>query len=393
MYYTLLLLASTFNDKAQKWKQGRKTIFVQLQQKIDPSQKIIWFHAASLGEFEQGRPVIESFHNTYPNYKILLTFFSPSGYEIRKDYKHADYVFYLPVDTPKNAKKFIQIVNPDIAVFIKYEFWFNYINELKNNNIPIFTISAIFRKNQHFFQWYGGWYRSMLKKISFLFVQNQESFDLLSSIQLKNLVISGDTRFDRVYSIAQQTKKFPLVQKFAGKHKLLLAGSTWPPGESLIHQLLSDDNKVKLIIAPHEVNEERIKSIQKLFNNKQTIRYSGADDDNIEFAEVLIIDQIGILSGLYQYCNIPYIGGGFGKGIHNILEAATFGKPVIIGPNYYKFKEAVDLIELGGAFSVSNENEFKAEFSKLIENDEYYSKASLICKKFIGKTRVRQIRF
>ena len=204
---------------------------------------------------------------------------------------------------------------------------------------------------------------------------------------MKNLVISGDTRFDRVYSIAQQTNKFPLIQKFVGQHKVLLAGSTWSPGESLIHHLLSDDNETKLIIAPHEVHEERIKSIQKLFNNKKTIRYSSADEDNIKLAEVLIIDQIGILSGLYQYCNIAYIGGGFGRGIHNILEAATFGKPIIMGPNYHKFKEAVDLIKLGGAFSVSNENEFKSEFSKLIEDDEYYSRASSICQTFIAENK------
>ncbi|RLC25573.1 MAG: 3-deoxy-D-manno-octulosonic acid transferase [Deltaproteobacteria bacterium] len=387
LYYTIILVASIFNDKAKKWIDGRKNIFTRIKQKIDPSQKIIWFHAASLGEFEQGRPVIESFRTKYPDYKVLLTFFSPSGYEIRKDYEQVDFVFYLPIDSKKNAKKFIQIVSPDIAVFIKYEFWYNYINELKNNNIPIFTISAIFRKNQHFFQWYGAWFRTMLKNITYLFVQNQKSFDLLKSINMENMTIGGDTRFDRVYTIAEQANTFPLVQKFAGQHKVLLAGSTWSPGESLINQLLLNNQKIKLIIAPHEVHEERIKSILKLFETKNVLRYSEAEEKNIESADVLIIDQIGILSGLYQYCDIAYIGGGFGKGIHNILEAATYGKPVIIGPNYKKFKEAVDLIEIGGALPVSNETNLKEVFSKLTKDDEYYSMASSTCKTFIEENR------
>ena len=370
LYYIIIFLVSIFNDKAKNWIRGRKNIFDQLQQNIDPSQKIIWFHAASLGEFEQGRPVIESFRSKYPNYKILLTFFSPSGYEIRKDYKQADFVYYLPIDSRKNARKFIQIVNPNIAVFIKYEFWFNYINELHKNSIPIFTISAIFRNEQHFFKPYGAWFRSMLGKITYLFVQNQESLDLLKSIQLKNAIISGDTRFDRVYTIAKQTMNFPLIQKFVGQHQILLAGSTWPPDENIINQLLLENQKLKLIIAPHEVQEERIKSLQKLFDTRKIIRYSEANETSIESADVLIIDQIGILSGIYQYCDVGYVGGGFGNGIHNILEAVTFGKPVIFGPNYQKFKEAVDLIDLGGVFTVSNETNITSVFSKLFESDQ-----------------------
>ena len=387
LYYIIIFLASIFNDKAKKWIRGRKNIFDQLHQNIDPSQKIIWFHAASLGEFEQGRPVIESFRSKYPNYKILLTFFSPSGYEIRKDYKQADFVYYLPIDSRKNARKFIQIVNPNIAVFIKYEFWFNYINELHKNSIPIFTISAIFRNEQHFFKPYGAWFRSMLGKITYLFVQNQESLDLLKSIQLKNAIISGDTRFDRVYTIAKQTMNFPLIQKFVGQHHVLLAGSTWPPDESIINQLLLENQKLKLIIAPHEVQEERIKSLQKLFDTRKIIRYSEANETSIESADVLIIDQIGILSGIYQYCDVAYIGGGFGNGIHNILEAVTFGKPVIFGPNYQKFKEAVDLIDLGGVFTVSNETNITSVFSKLFESDQYYNSISSICTTFIKENR------
>ncbi|MCD4730828.1 MAG: 3-deoxy-D-manno-octulosonic acid transferase [Bacteroidales bacterium] len=387
LYYISISFSSIFNKKAEKWIKGRKKIFDQQEQNIDPSQKIIWFHSASLGEFEQGRPVIESFHKKYPDYKILLTFFSPSGYEIRKDYEQADYVFYLPIDLKKNAKKFIQIVNPNIVVFIKYEFWFNYINELNKNNIPIFIVSAIFRKKQHFFRWYGKWFRLMLEKITYLFVQNHSSFELLKSIHIKRVIISGDTRFDRVYSIAQQTKTFSLVQKFAGQHKVLLAGSTWPPDESLINQLFSERQLFKLIIAPHEVHDERIRSILKLFSSKKIERFSEAVEKNISSANILIIDQIGILSGLYRYCDVAYIGGGFGRGIHNILEAVTFGKPVIFGPNFQKFKEAVDLVALGGAFTVSNETNLTTIFSKLIESDQYYSSVSLMCKEFIEKNR------
>jgi len=387
IYYVSVFLASIFNRKAKKWIRGRKKIFEQLEKTIDPSQKIIWFHAASLGEFEQGRPVIESFHDKYPDYKILLTFFSPSGYEIKKDYEHADYVFYLPVDLKKNAQKFIRIVNPRIVIFIKYEFWFNYINELNKNNIPVFIISAIFRKEQHFFKWYGKWFRSMLKKITWLFVQNNNSCELLKSIHIKNVIISGDTRFDRVYTIALKTKAFPLVKKFAGRQKVLLAGSTWPPDENLINHLFLKNQSFKLIVAPHEVHEERIRSIQKLFSSKKIVCYSGADDKNIESADILIIDKIGILSGLYRYCDVAYIGGGFGSGIHNILEAVTFGKPVIFGPNYQKFKEAVDLIELGGAFTVSNETTLSSTFLKLIDSNQYYDSVSQTCKDFIEKNR------
>lgn len=387
LYYQLILLASIFNEKAKKWIKGRINIFEQLQKDIDPTQKIIWFHAASLGEFEQGRPVIESFRSKYPNYKILLTFFSPSGYEIRKNYSQADFIYYLPIDTPTNAKKFIRIVNPNIVVFIKYEFWFNYINELNKINIPIFIISAIFRKDQHFFKWWGSWSRSMLGKITCLFLQNHESFYLLQEIGLENIIISGDTRFDRVYTIASHTQAFPIIQTFAGKQKLLLAGSTWPADENIIHRFLTENHNVKLIIAPHEVHEERIKSILTLFDQKKAIRYSKADDKSIALTQVLIIDQIGILSSLYQYCDVAFIGGGFGNGIHNILEAVTFGKPVIFGPNYQKFKEAVDLIELGGAFAISNETSLKSAFSRLIESDENYNAVSSICKTFIEQNR------
>ena len=257
----LISVSSLFNEKARLWLKGRKNIFFRLSDIISAKDEFVWFHAASLGEFEQGRPVIEAFREKFPQYKILLTFFSPSGYEIRKDYKGVDFIFYLPIDTKINALKFIQIVNPRLAIFIKYEFWFNYLDVLYEKNIPVFIISAIFRKEQHFFKWYGGWFRKMLKKITFFFVQNRSSLELLDSIGIKNVKISGDTRFDRVFTISQKTQKYPLIVRFTDGKKIFLAGSTWQPDEELIEQLADKyKNDIKFIIAPHEVHEERIRS-------------------------------------------------------------------------------------------------------------------------------------
>jgi 3-deoxy-D-manno-octulosonic-acid transferase len=382
IYSLLIKFSSLFNSKAKLWIQGGKNLLTRISQEIDINHNIIWFHAASLGEFEQGRPVMEAFRKKYPSYKILLTFFSPSGYEIRKNYEGADYIYYLPLDTRKNALRFVQHVNPKMAVFVKYEFWFNYIQVLQQKQIPIFIISAIFRKEQHFFKWYGGWFRKMLGKITFFFVQNDESFELLRSIRIEQVMKTGDTRFDRVLEIARNRKSFPLVETFSAGHKILLAGSSWPPDEELI-QKLPINKDLKIIIAPHEIHEEHIVSIENKFNHVKTLRYSKADENNILQTEVLIIDGMGFLSSLYQYCDIAYIGGGFGKAIHNILEAVTFGKPVIFGPMYHKFKEAVDLIQKGGAFTVSNENEFNEIFIRLATDSDFYQNASKICLKFV----------
>jgi 3-deoxy-D-manno-octulosonic-acid transferase len=349
---------------------------------VEGNGNIIWFHAASLGEFEQGRPVMEAFRKKYPSYKILLTFFSPSGYEIRKNYEGADYIFYLPIDTPGNAKRFITLVNPKIVVFIKYEFWFNYIRILHQKQVPLFIISAIFRKEQYFFKWYGSWFRKMLSKFTFFFVQNDESLELLKSIGIEKVMKSGDTRFDRVKEIASNKKSFPLIEKFAAGYKVLLAGSSWPPDEAII-QKLPEDKARKIIIAPHEIHEEHIAAIENRLGKEKTLRYSKADETSILTAEILIVDGMGFLSSLYQYCDVAYIGGGFGKAIHNILEAVTFGKPVIFGPAYHKFKEAVDLIELGGAFTVKNEQEFITIFGKLNSDREFYDRASAICKAYV----------
>ncbi len=381
-YYFLVRIYSLFNSKARLWIQGRKGLYNRLSGEINNGEKIIWFHAASLGEFEQGRPVMESFRSKYPSYKIILTFFSPSGYEIRKNYDGADYIFYLPIDTRKNAVRFIQIVNPKIAIFIKYEFWFNYIDILHQKQIPTFIISAIFRKEQHFFKGYGFWFRKMLKKITFFFVQNDESLSLLKSIGIDQVVKGGDTRFDRVQEIARNKKSFPLIEKFAAGHKILLAGSSWPPDEEIIQKLPLGDN-LKIIIAPHEIHEEHIAAIENRFGKDKTLRYSKADEKNIPEAKILIIDGMGFLSSLYQYCDVAFIGGGFGKAIHNILEAVTFGKPVIFGPAHDKFKEALDLIRLGGAFAVRNEQDFISIFDKLNSDRALYDHASEICKKYV----------
>ncbi|MCD4664460.1 MAG: 3-deoxy-D-manno-octulosonic acid transferase [Bacteroidales bacterium] len=383
-YHLLIRIFGLFNDKARLWLRGRKDVFFRLSERIDPNVDIAWFHAASLGEFEQGRPVIEAFRQKFPQFKILLTFFSPSGYEVRKDYKGADYIFYLPIDTISNARKFIHIVNPKLAIFIKYEFWFNYLYELHKNNIPTFIISAIFRKEQHFFKWYGGWFRKMLKSINWFFVQNKDSFELLDSIGIKDASVSGDSRFDRVFAIAQQAKKFSLIEKFINNKKVFLGGSTWQPDEKLI-EYLADKYKdnLKFIIAPHEINKERKKSIITAFNKHKVLKYSQADKVNIQNADILIIDGMGFLSSLYQYCDLAYIGGGFGKGIHNILEAVTFGKPVIFGPNYQKFDEAKELVRLKGAFNISNKKELLEITDNLIRNKTAYQSSSKICKNYV----------
>ncbi len=388
LYYFAILIASAFNKKAALWIIGRKNIFNKLKSSISPDDKIVWFHAASLGEFEQGRPVLEAFKKKFPEYKILLTFFSPSGYEIRKNYKEVDYVFYLPLDTFFNARKFIEIVRPSKVFFIKYEFWFNYLKALKKAEIPVYFISSVFRKEQHFFKWYGVWFRKRLKSITYFFVQNEKSKTLLNTIGLTNVIVSGDTRFDRVQDLANESKEFPLIEKFKNGNSLFIAGSTWAPDEEIVFNLINKKNKkLKFIIAPHETNEDRINSICKIKKDK-TIKFSELTSDNLQEdkilnAEILVIDSIGILKHLYKYATITYIGGGFGVDIHNIQEPVSFGKPVIFGPKYHKFEEAVDLVKLGGAFSITNQDELFEISEKLLSDKSYYTKCSGICKKYI----------
>jgi len=414
LYGDVISIAALFNPKARKWVAGRKGIFKALRSQfaVRSSQSaptpslpqlgegvregaLIWFHCASLGEFEQGRPVIEAFRKEHPDWKILLTFFSPSGYEIRKNYDGADYIFYLPLDSPRNAKKFIRLIRPSMVVFVKYEFWFRYLDFLYKEKIPVYVISAIFRPNQHFFKWYGGWARKQLRKVTRFFVQDNQSAELLRSFGIDQVTVSGDTRFDRVASIAAKSRSFPLVEKFAGDQPVFLAGSTWPADEQLITGLIETfGDRMKFIIAPHEVGEVRISGLLALVNSRQltvdsrqselrAIIFSRLTEENVETAQVLVIDGIGYLSHLYQYATIAYIGGGFGAGIHNILEAAAFGKPVIFGPRYDKFREAVELIEAGGAFSIDNFEQLNNRTIELLEDDRLRHKSSDICSIYI----------
>lgn len=367
-------IASFFDDKAKKFVEGRKDVFTTLSTKIDPQSKYVWIHAASLGEFEQGRPIIEKLKVLKPEYKILLTFFSPSGYEVRKNYDGADIVCYLPMDTSWNAKKFLSIVRPSYAIFIKYEFWRNYLTYLKDNQIPTYIVSAIFRPQQAFFKWYGGWYRSILKNFTHLFVQNQESKDLLSSIGVTNVSLAGDTRFDRVADIAAKAKQLPIVESFVNNSKVFVAGSSWPKDEDVLIPYMNKHPELKFIIAPHEIHEEHLERIISQLK-RSYVRYTKTTEEEAKNADCLIVDCFGLLSSIYRYGQVAYIGGGFGVGIHNILEAAVYGIPVIFGPNYKKFKEAVDMVERGGAYSISNYDEFARYM------DDFYTEGSSLYQK------------
>ena len=338
------------------WKGERSTIKL-LQQKVDRSSKYIWFHAASLGEFEQGRPLIEHIKAKYPNYKILLTFFSPSGYEVRKDYEGADIVCYLPIDTFRNARRFLNAIQPVMVFFIKYEFWYHYLSILNKRNVPTYSVSSIFRPNQIFFRWYGYEYKKVLRCFTKFFVQNQQSKDLLSSIGINNVEITGDTRFDRVLSIKEKAQALPLIEKFVNHKNTFVAGSSWTPDEEIFIEYFNQHPQWKLIIAPHVVNKEHISAIRNKVKGR-VVLYSEINKGDIETADCLIIDCYGLLSSIYQYGDVTYVGGGFGAGIHNVLEAAVWNVPVIFGPNNHNFMEARNLIAIGGGFEINNYDEF-----------------------------------
>jgi 3-deoxy-D-manno-octulosonic-acid transferase len=390
-YHLLIRVSVLFKPKARQWVAGRKDVFERLASQVDTSKPVVWFHCASLGEFEQGRPLIEEFAKAFPEYKILLTFFSPSGYEVRKNYTGADYIFYLPIDTRANARKFIKICQPKIVFFIKYEYWFNYLIELKNKRIPVIGVSSIFRPGQRFFKPWGKWQLSMLRSFDHFFVQNVASAQLLEKAGISQFTLSGDTRFDRVAEIAGKAKAFPVIEKFKGDSKVFIAGSTWPADEELLVALIQQEpKKLKFIIAPHEVNPDRIEALMKRLP-ADSLRFSQLSAENASLTRLLVIDNIGILSHLYQYSSLALIGGGFGVGIHNILEAATFGQPVIFGPNYQKFQEARELIQRKGAFSVRSKNEFLQIVQTLLADEKLLQKTSKICNDYViekkGATR------
>jgi 3-deoxy-D-manno-octulosonic-acid transferase len=366
-YAGAVRLAARFNPKAQKMVVGQRQTWDILKQKIDPQAKYIWFHAASLGEFEQGRPLMERIRKEQPQYKILLTFFSPSGYEVRKNYDGADVICYLPFDQKHNAKRFLEAVPLEKVIFIKYEFWGNYLSQLAKRHIPTYLISAIFRPNQLFFRWYGGFYRRLLRYFTHLFVQDEASRELLATLSVQNVTVTGDTRFDRVYDIYEQRKTLPLIEQFLekGDDLVLVAGSTWAKDEEHLIPYFNQQERLKLIIAPHEIHESHIQEILARLE-RPAVRYSQATEDTVKNADCLIIDNFGLLSSLYRYGDLAYIGGGFGVGIHNTLEAAVYGIPVLFGPNYQRFKEACDLIAVGGGIAVASGEELTGRLNELI---------------------------
>ncbi|MBA9072865.1 3-deoxy-D-manno-octulosonic-acid transferase [Flavobacterium gossypii] len=368
-----------FNPKMKLFIEGRKNVFKTLGNKIQPKDKTIWFHSASLGEFEQGLPVMEKIRTLYPDHKIVLTFFSPSGYEVRKNSTVADVIVYLPLDTKSNAEKFLKLVHPEMAFFIKYEYWPNYLNALKESNIPTYLFSGIFRKDQVFFKWYGGFYRKALTAFKQFFVQNESSKLLLQEIGFNNVKVSGDTRFDRVLKILERDNSLDFIEKFKNNQLTIVCGSTWPKDEvQLLDFINTNSFGVKFIIAPHNVKPEQISELKSSIS-KKTILFSELKNKNLADYDIFIIDTIGILTKIYSYADIAYVGGGFGtSGLHNILEPATFGIPIVIGPNYQKFSEAVALVNMGGCISVKNKKELEETLSLLIQNeDERFEKGHI----------------
>ncbi len=380
LYLFGLIVTSLFNEKVRKMWRGERDAFSVLREKVDPHARYVWVHAASLGEFEQGRPLIEQIRKDYPAYKILLTFFSPSGYEVRKDYKGADIICYLPIDTISNARRFLRTIRPVMAFFIKYEFWYNYLHILRHRGVPVYSVSSIFRENQIFFRWYGRQYSRVLKCFTHFFVQNELSKELLAKIGITSVTITGDTRFDRVLQIKEAAKQLPIVERFIGQQesKVFIAGSSWQPDEEVFIPYLSSRLKEwKLIIAPHVIGEEHLKQIEKLLEGHRVVRYTAATGNAslVDDAEVLIIDCFGLLSSIYHYGTVTYVGGGFGVGIHNVLEAAVWNVPVIIGPNNKKFQEAQELLTAGGCFEINGYDDFEHLMERFQKDSDFLKKA------------------
>ena len=384
-YHLGIAAVAPWNKKAQLWRDGRKNLFERLRAAIGSSAPIVWVHVASLGEFEQGRPIIEKIKAERPEYKILLTFFSPSGYEIRKNYQGADYIFYLPLDTPSNARQFLDIVKPQMAVFVKYEYWLNLLAELKKRQIPTYIVSAIFRRDSIFFRSTGKMWREALKSFDMLFVQDENSKNLLAELGHQNVVVAGDTRFDRVAQIAAAAKRIEVIEQFKGESRLFVAGSSWGADEDLIVRLANENPTIKFVVAPHEMEEARMAKIEQNATGG-AVRYTKIEGD-ITDKQILILDTMGMLSSVYGYADFSYIGGGFGVGIHNTLEAATFGLPIAFGPNYQKFKEARDMIALGGATSVTTYEELEKWFAPLRDDADHLAAVSKISKDYTAQNQ------
>lgn len=400
-YGAAISAAGAFNNKAKLFRDGRKGLLERMASEVDHTHPIIWFHCSSVGEFEQARPLIEWYKENRKEYRILLTFFSPSGYEMRKNYPLADWIYYMPLDTVSNACRFLDTVKPQKAIFIKYEFWYNFLTQLHKRGINTYIVSAIFREDQPFFKPYGGLFRKMLKSFSALFVQDTQSAQLLESIGLKeNVTVCGDTRFDRVNQITAASKEFPAIEIFSRNAFTVLAGSTWGPDEEILAASIKNFSKAKLVIAPHEIHKEHIEKICTLFKGYRLIRFSEFNDKfmaaynaggeelaryekELQQANVLLIDCLGILSSIYRYGKFAYIGGGFGVGIHNILEAATYGIPVVFGPNYRKFKEARDLISRQGATSVRGQEEFYGLLDNFIKSEAIRKERGKVCLDYV----------
>ncbi len=391
IYMFCVNLVAIFNRKARLLMVGHSKTYDILRRSINEGDNVIWFHAASLGEFEQGRPLIEKIRENHPEHKILLTFFSPSGYEVRKDYKGADVICYLPFDTKLNARKFMRIAKPKMAFFIKYEFWQNYLSELHRRGVPTYSVASIFRPNQIFFRWYGHKYRNVLRTFAHLFVQNQESVDLLKTLGITNTTIVGDTRLDRVLQIREAAKDLPMCEAFessrvqefkSSRDYVVVAGSSWQPDEDIIIDYFNRHPNQRLIIAPHVVSESHLAEIESKLQ-RPAVRYTQATAETAAKAHCLIIDCYGLLSSIYRYATIAYVGGGFGAGIHNVPEAAVYGKPVIIGPNNNKFREARKLIDLGGCFEINNSDDYATVIDTLISQPASLTKASTASADYI----------
>lgn len=391
LYNVLLLFASQivkiialFSPKIKLFVEGRKTVFQTLESNINPEDRTIWFHAASLGEFEQGLPVMEKIKVQFPNHKIIVTFFSPSGYEVRKNNTIADVTVYLPLDTKSNAKHFLKLVHPDLVFFIKYEYWPNYLHEVKKLNIKTYLISGIFRENQAFFKWYGGFYSNALQTFDYFFVQNESSKLLLQKLGFNNVKISGDTRFDRVAAILERDNSLDFIEQFKNKTTTIVIGSSWPKDENLLVNYINETSEnIKFIIAPHNIKAEQILDLKNAIS-KKTILFSEKAAIDLSDYDVLIVDTIGILTKIYSYADIAYVGGGFGNpGVHNILEPATFGIPIVVGPNFSHFAEAVALVHQEGCVSISNQIELSDAFSNLISNEDIRHEKGHICATFV----------